>query len=129
MFADAVILAPEYQHQGLTSYLRTRKNSGPKDILPGEIIAAPLQPMLRVDLQTWEEDDDTETEALRKWAEKSPYKVGDCPPCRRPHRSTDQRVHFDSRARSMPTSLSCRQTLWSASATSISQLCRPLRPS
>ena len=80
MSADAVILAPEYQHQGLTSYLRTRKNSGPKDILPGEIIAAPLQPMLRVDLQTWEEDDDTETEALRKWAEKSPYKVRDFRP-------------------------------------------------
>jgi translation initiation factor eIF-2B subunit gamma len=31
--------------------------------------------MLRVDLQEWDEDRDSECEALRNWADKSPYKV------------------------------------------------------
>lgn len=70
---DAVILAPEWQHSGLTSYLRARKAGPVKDALPGEIVKQDFA--LRIDLQELDEDAESETGSLRTWSEKNPYKV------------------------------------------------------
>ncbi|KAK9900570.1 hypothetical protein P389DRAFT_14685 [Cystobasidium minutum MCA 4210] len=72
---DSVILAPQWQHQGLTSYLRTRKTGSVKDALPGEVVKQEF--VMQVDLQELDEDNQSETESLRTWSEKNPYKRAD----------------------------------------------------
>lgn len=88
LLADSVILAPEWQHQGLSSYLRTRKSGPVKDALPGEVVKQEFA--MRVDLQELDEDNQSESENLRAWSEKNPYKVG--PECINGQYQTDQLV-------------------------------------
>jgi hypothetical protein len=45
-----------------------------KDALPGEVVKQEF--VMRVDLQELDEDHQSETQNLRTWSEKNPYKVG-----------------------------------------------------
>lgn len=81
---DAVILAPEWQHQGISSYLRSRRAAAAKDLFPVEATPGsaasqqPAQAQMKIDLEVMDEDHHTsENEALRKWNEKNPYKSAD----------------------------------------------------
>lgn len=82
---DAVVLAPEWQHPGISSYLRSRRSASTKEAFPGEAATIggagaaqqAAQPQLKIDLELLDEDHRvSENEALRTWNEKNPYKVG-----------------------------------------------------
>lgn len=49
---------------------------------------------MRVDLQELDEDNESETESLRTWSEKNPYKVGS-PSCPRKLCNTDEEAYSE----------------------------------